>query len=218
MNSLDYGSGMAYNFFYGYLRLVLPDPEVGIQSMKGIKKRIETFINHHGLPDSAFPVKKLFILIPQNLYIPTDLRDISTDCPDNYWMEAAVSLEDQELDRAGVKGRVYKNSVYKIWNRDSPGAPPVYVVAEGATPLKTCYDVMKIDPKMSRVFKDHQYDIMSIFYKTLGDIIRDSDDCRDRCEIIYYVDTDENKKKVNVAKVILKRIQELTGRNSIQRH
>jgi hypothetical protein len=36
-------------------------------------------------------VKKLFLLIPQNLYIPTDLRVISTDFPDNdYWMEAAV--------------------------------------------------------------------------------------------------------------------------------
>jgi hypothetical protein len=36
MNSLDYGSGMAYNFFYGYLRLVLADPEVGTQSVKGV--------------------------------------------------------------------------------------------------------------------------------------------------------------------------------------
>jgi hypothetical protein len=58
-------------------------------------------------------------------------------------------LECQELDRAGVKQRQYKNSVYKIWNKDSPGAQPVYVVAEGATPLKTCYDVTKMDPKMS---------------------------------------------------------------------
>jgi hypothetical protein len=33
MRGLDYGSGMAYNFFYGYLRLVLP--EVGTQGAKG---------------------------------------------------------------------------------------------------------------------------------------------------------------------------------------
>jgi hypothetical protein len=62
-----------------------------LSQILGIKKRIEKFINHHGLPDSAFPVKKLFILIPQTLYIPADLKDISTDWPDdNYWMEAAV--------------------------------------------------------------------------------------------------------------------------------
>jgi hypothetical protein len=36
INGLDYGSGMAYNFFYGYLRLVLPDPEVGTQPAKGM--------------------------------------------------------------------------------------------------------------------------------------------------------------------------------------
>jgi hypothetical protein len=59
-------------------------------------------------------------------------------------------LEPQEFDRAGVKRRLYKNSVYKIQNRDSPGAQPVYVVAEGATPLKTYYDVIKMNPKVSR--------------------------------------------------------------------
>ena len=34
MRNLDYGSGMAYNFFYGYLRLVLP--EGGTQAAKGM--------------------------------------------------------------------------------------------------------------------------------------------------------------------------------------
>jgi len=217
MKGLDYGSGMAYNFFYGYLRLVLP--EGGSPAAKGIKKRIETFINHHRIPDSAFPVKKLFILIPQNLHTPTDLKEVSTDRPNDseYWMEAAVSLEFQKFDRAGVKERTYKNSVYKIWNRDIPDARPVYVVAEGATPLKTFNEVIQMNAKMSRVFKDHQHDIVSAFYKTLQDIIRESDDCRDVCEMIYYVDT-EGGKKVNVARIILERIQQLTGRDNAQQH
>jgi len=209
---LDYGSGMAYNFFYGYLRLILP--EGGTQGAKGIRKRIETFINHHGIPDNAFPIKKLFILIPQNLHTPTDLREVSTDWPydGEYWMEAAVSLEPQEFDRAGVKQRSYKNSVYKIRDRDNAGPKPVYVVAEGATPLKTFYEVIQMNAKMSRVFKEHQHDIVSAFCKTLQDIIRDSDDCRDVCEIISYADT-EGGKKVNVARIILERIQQLTSRD-----
>jgi hypothetical protein len=62
-------------------------------------------------------------------------------------------LEPQELDRAGVKQRIYKNSVYKIRNRDSSGEQPIYVVAEGATPLKTFYDVIKMNPKMSREYR-----------------------------------------------------------------
>lgn len=215
MRGLDYGSGMAYNFFYGYLRLVLP--EGGTQGAKGIKRRIRTFINHHHISGSAFPVKKLFILIPQNLYTPTDLQEVSTDWPydSEYWMEAAVSLESQEIDRAGVKQRTYKNSVYKIWNRDIKDARPVYVVAEGATPLKTFNEVIQMNARMSRVFKDHQHDIVLAFYKTLRDLIREDDDCRDVCEIIYYADT-EGDRKVNVARIILERIQQLTGRDAQQ--
>jgi hypothetical protein len=213
MRGLDYGSGMAYNFFYGYLRLVLP--EGGTQSAKGIKRRIETFINRHHIADSAFPVKKLFILIPKNLYTPTDLKEVSIDWPNDseYWMEASVSLESQEIDRAGVKQRTYKNTVYKIRNRDIADARPVYVVAEGATPLKTFNEVIQMNARMSRVFKDHQHDIVLAFYKTLRDLIREDDDCRDVCEIIYYVDT-EGDRKVNVARIILERIQQLTGRDT----
>jgi hypothetical protein len=63
------------------------------------------------------------------------------------------SLEPQEFDRAGVKQRTYKNSVYKIRNRDREDAKPVYVVAEGATPLKTFHEVIKMDAKMSREYR-----------------------------------------------------------------
>jgi hypothetical protein len=58
-------------------------------------------------------------------------------------------LEPQEFDRAGVKRRTYKNSVYKIWDRDKAEAKPVYVVAEGATPLKTFNEVIQMNAKMS---------------------------------------------------------------------
>jgi hypothetical protein len=62
-------------------------------------------------------------------------------------------LEPQEFDRAGVKQRTYKNSVYKIWNKDIKGARPVYVVAEGATPLKTFHEVIQMNAKMSREYR-----------------------------------------------------------------
>jgi len=63
------------------------------------------------------------------------------------------SLEPQEFDRAGVKQRTYKNSVYKIWDRDIADSKPVYVVAEGATPLKTFHEVIKMNAKMSREYR-----------------------------------------------------------------
>jgi hypothetical protein len=55
MNSLDYGSGMAYNFFYGYLRLVLP--EVGIQSVKGV---FFCASNSCGLTKYSYTMKDVF--------------------------------------------------------------------------------------------------------------------------------------------------------------
>ncbi|PSN57072.1 hypothetical protein C0J52_01737 [Blattella germanica] len=215
LRSLDYGSGMAYNFFYGYLRLVLSTPEIGVELVKGITGRIDSYASKHGLykypGHQPFPIKKLFILIPQNLYTPTDLKEVSCDPSDRtkYWMESAQSLEAQELDRAGVKKRVYKNSVYKIRNPDADQDAYIYVVAEGATPLKTLYDVIEMNPRMSAIFKKHRAEIVSSFYKTLLNILNESEECRGLCEVIYYVDTDANKKKVNVAKIILERIDEL---------
>ena len=64
----------------------------------GIIGRIETYINKHNLlrdhnPEyKPFPIKKLFILIPKDLYTPTDLKEVSTDDPNDLskcWMEAA---------------------------------------------------------------------------------------------------------------------------------
>jgi hypothetical protein len=57
------------------------------------------------------------------------------------------------MDRAGVRQRTYKNSVYKIYNRDIKDPKPVYVVAEGATPLKTFHEVIKMNARMSREYR-----------------------------------------------------------------
>jgi hypothetical protein len=63
------------------------------------------------------------------------------------------SLEHQEFDRAGVIKRTYKNSVYKILNTVVGGPKQIYVVAEGATPLKTLHEVIKLNPRMSREYR-----------------------------------------------------------------
>lgn len=51
------------------------------------------------------------------------------------------SLEFVKKDVAGVKDRIYKNSVYKL-RRGSPPSAPAYLVAECATPLHTLRRVM----------------------------------------------------------------------------
>lgn len=61
-------------------------------------------------------------------------------------------MEHQEFDRAGVIQRTYKNSVYKILNTVIEGPRLIYVVAEGATPLKTLHEVIRMNARMSREY------------------------------------------------------------------
>ncbi|XP_012275496.1 stimulator of interferon genes protein isoform X2 [Orussus abietinus] len=92
MGGVDYGSGMALSYFYGYLQIVLP---VTGNCDKGLREKIELFESKEGV---SIPVKKLFILIPSSSYIPPDLKTVSPG-----WMESVETLEMTIKDRAGVK-------------------------------------------------------------------------------------------------------------------
>ncbi|XP_014479373.1 PREDICTED: stimulator of interferon genes protein isoform X2 [Dinoponera quadriceps] len=168
LKGLDYGTGMAYSYYYGYLRLVLPSSGT---TSKGIVEKIENFEDTHNV---SFPIHKLFILIPSSGYIPPNLKEMS-----DQWMESAKELEEERRNRAGNIRRTYHNNVYKIYpgGRKS-GADPIYVVAEGASPLLTFYE-SELDTK-------------------------------DLCELIYYHDYKPDGTKVNVAKIILERIFQMT--------
>ncbi|GLH13952.1 Uncharacterized protein GBIM_18421 [Gryllus bimaculatus] len=209
---LDYGSGMAQNFFYGYLRIILPN--TGDEG-KGIIERIDDFISQQRLSEDSFPVKKLFILIPSSSYLPNDLKDCSFD-----WMKSAGTLEKKIRDRAGVISRPYKNSVYRIKNPDDDNDKGIYVVAEGATPCKTLHEVVQYSGERQEFYKEHQKEIIFSFFETLRETLREDRDCRGLCEFVYYDGTDEfglgnintdefGLNNVNVGRLLLQRIEEI---------
>lgn len=201
MNGLDYGSGMAYNFFYGYLNIVLPNKG---GSEKGLLEKIEDYIDRQKLTDSSFPIKKLFIVIPSSAYTPSKLSEIADG-----WMEPAGSLESHILNRAGVTDRVYKNSVYRIKNPDTD-EEPIYVAAEGATPLKSLHDTISRSGENQAFYKKHLQELVALFYKSIRKIIKEDRDCCDLCELVYYVDLDEHGNRcVNVGQLLLERIRKL---------
>ncbi|KAK2579496.1 hypothetical protein KPH14_010807 [Odynerus spinipes] len=176
INGLDYGTGMAYNYYYGYLRIILPAT-----------------------------VKKLFILIPSSTYIPPDLKELSYR-----WMENAQELEVEIRNRAGIKNRSYRNNIYKIYPRgEKSGVKPEYIVIEGATPILTYFEVQKHFHPESAIYRKYREQIITAFYVKLKELIFNDPDCKDLCELIYYKDYDSNGVKVNVAKVILERIETL---------
>ncbi|XP_070513273.1 stimulator of interferon genes protein homolog isoform X2 [Cardiocondyla obscurior] len=162
MKGLDYGTGMAYNFYYGYLRLTLPSTET---TKKGIIEKIENFEDYHNV---TFPVHKLFILIPSSGYISQDLKEASYQ-----WMENASELEEDKRSRAGNIGRIYRNNVYKIYSDGKKsGNDPVYIVVEGATPLLTFYEVLKHNHSESATYKEYKPKIIKTFYKKLQEILQ----------------------------------------------
>lgn len=199
MKGLDYGTGMAFSYYYGYLRIILPSAET---SKKGIIEKIENFEDKH---DVTFPIHKLFILIPSSGYIPPDLKEASYQ-----WMESASELEEDKRNRAGNIGRSYRNIAYKIYpdGRNS-GSRPVYVVVEGATPLLTYYEVQKHNHPESVIYERFKGKIIEMFYRKLQETLQSDPETRDLCELIYYDDYDAKGEKVNVARVILERIDKI---------
>lgn len=201
MNGLDYGTGMAYSYYYGYLRIILPS--TGTESSKGIYEKLENFEDIHRVSVS---VKKLFILIPFSTYIPNDFKYLSYD-----WMENVQELEQEVRSRAGIRNRSYHNNIYKIYpdgNRNGI-EPPVYVAVEGATPLLTFLEVQQHLHPESAMYKKYSKQIIKAFYFKLKELIYNDPECRDICELIYYKDYNSDGTKVNIAKVILQRISTL---------
>ncbi|XP_076757256.1 transmembrane protein sting [Xylocopa sonorina] len=205
LQGLDYGTGMAHNFYNGYLKLIVPPTE---SLNKGLVEKIE---NMEDIQTIKIATYKLFILIPSSSYMPPDLKEISCG-----WMESAMNLEKEIRNRAGVKGRMYHNSVYKIYpNGDRVNCKPTYVVAEGATPLLTFFEVTRCAYKQTEIYKEYCKDIVLKFYETLKELIDNDPGCAGRCELIYYDDYDSNGSKINVAKIILDRLDEIQRMDSM---
>ncbi|KAF3425979.1 hypothetical protein E2986_01546 [Frieseomelitta varia] len=202
MQGLDYGSAMAYSYYYGYLRIILPSTG---SLNKGLVEKLENIEDNHNIKIS---VHKLFVLIPSSSYIPPDLKEASYQ-----WMEGAMNLEEEERNRAGIKRRMYHNTVYKIYpNGQKLKTTPLYVVVEGATPLLTFHEVQKHAHNETDVYKKYGKEIVLKFYEKLKELISNDTECADLCELIYY--DDNNGTKVNVAKVILSRLSQIQNMNS----
>lgn len=193
--TLNSGSMLAYGYYYGYLKLILP----GGRGLKGIREKIEDFINHHEGSNERFrelfPVKKLFILIPSSSF--------SYDEPDfGSGMESAQPLEEHTENRALTRDRVYKNTVYVIKNEATNKR--YYVLPEIATPTKTLYETCKEQKHVA----EYTEEIVTSFYYTLQRLLDEDPTCGTVCELIYYKDSGKSSERVNLADIIINRIEE----------
>lgn len=200
LEGCDYGSGMAHSFFHGYLHIMLP--HTGRGNDKGLKEFQQDYEARNRV---KFDVYKLFILIPMSQNCPPSLE--SQFSPS---VEPSKELESKEVDRAGVKNRNYKNSVYKI---NTKSGQKKYVTAEYATPVKTLWEVMKQNTPCAELYMKHRKEILLNFYLTLRKLLKEDETCCDLCEVIFYDDKNGKDGFRDVGDVILDRLRQIMKKN-----
>ncbi|XP_066140507.1 stimulator of interferon genes protein [Euwallacea fornicatus] len=195
-NGLNYGSGMAYSFFYGYINYILND-KIGLPN-KHLKEMLEDYESKNGI---RFEVYKIFLLIPKSLKCFESLQDCSKI------MEMRSTLLEKKITVAGVRERVYKNSVYTIHDT-SMTDKPIYVCAEYTTPIKTFMEVYGHTTAHTDYYDRQKNEILFQFYYTLRRILeRNGMDAI--CELVFYEDMDDRQQYYDTGRILLEKINEI---------
>ena len=130
--------GLAWSYYFGYLKLVLPNLEGQIVKSEHYRYKITE--------------KKLFILLPKNCYTYATIEKADPR------ITVAGNLASYDINRGGILKRSYKHTVHKIeMPRPDGEVDKYYVVLEYATPLMSLYD-MSQHPEggLSRQERDEQ--------------------------------------------------------------
>ncbi|XP_039974947.1 stimulator of interferon genes protein [Xiphias gladius] len=185
---MNVAHGLAWSFYLGYLQLVLPRLEDSIASFCATHQASG--------PSWGRGSRKLLILIPLNANISHNLEEED----DN--IRFYDNLQNNEIDRAGVRGRVYKHSAYRVL--DDHGKAHECVV-EYATPLLTLY---RMSQERSAGFGEpERRQQVLLFYRTLQDILEHSLECRNRYKLILLSDEHEDDPRF-LSKAILRHLQQ----------
>uniref|UniRef100_A0A3P9LCC3 Stimulator of interferon genes protein n=1 Tax=Oryzias latipes TaxID=8090 RepID=A0A3P9LCC3_ORYLA len=170
---MNVAHGLAWSFYLGYLKLVLPR----------LEDSIAEFCASHPTSRNLWArgSRKLFILIPLNGKISHQLKD------EDEQLQFYDNLPNCEMNMAGIRGRVYKHSVYKVLDEDGRAHD---CVVEFATPVLTLY---KMSQERSAGFgESERRQQVLLFYKTLQDILEGSLECRNRYRLILLLDETED--------------------------
>lgn len=162
--------GLAWSYYIGYLRLILP----------GLQARMQIFNQLHKNMLRGAGSQRLYILFPLDCGV---LDDLSTADPNIRFLNM---LPQENIDRAGIKGRVYSNSVYELLEN---GQPAGTCVLEYATPLKTLL-AMSQDGRAG-FSREDRLEQAKLFCRTLEDILADVPESQNNFRLIVYEEPSE---------------------------
>ncbi|KAI7801604.1 stimulator of interferon [Triplophysa rosa] len=162
VRKMNVAHGLAWSFFFGYLRFVLPDLNEKVRN-NATRMRLSSH--------------RLHILLPLNAAAPNKPED------EDDHVVFHENLPELQLNRAGVRQRSYKNSVYKITGRNNE---TYYCALEYATPLQTLYQ-MSQDRNAGFGEKERKEQVL-LFYRTLSQILENDPDCRNLFRLVLIND------------------------------
>ena len=159
-------NGLAWSYYFGYLKIILP----------GITERIE-----NSKWKDKLSSKKLFILMPRDCYAYGLLSNEDSRIkmvPDD---DAVI---EHKVYRAGVF-RIYRLNIYKI-NRTGENSSPLYVLAQYASPMSRLHEMShEAGTRLTRQDQDEQ---AKLFLRTMKAILQNPSvpEVRDNCRLVPY--------------------------------
>ncbi|XP_077122164.1 stimulator of interferon genes protein [Ranitomeya variabilis] len=164
---LNVAQGLAWSYYVGYLKFVLP-------ALKHLVKKFnEENNNLLRFPETL----KLYILMPLSCKIYNDLHEEDEN------ITFMKEIPPFQLDRAGIRGRVFKNNVYRILDDEHR---PHYCIVEYATPLASLYEMSNI--ATAGFSKQDRMEQAKLFYRTLKDILESALECHNTFRLVIYDD------------------------------
>ncbi|XP_028618625.1 stimulator of interferon genes protein [Grammomys surdaster] len=184
--NLNVAHGLAWSYYIGYLRLILP----------GLQARIRVFNQLHDNMLSGAGSRRLYILFPLDCGVPDDLSVADPN------IQFRDMLPQANIDRAGIKNRVYSNSVYELLEN---GQPAGACILEYATPLQTLF-AMSQDSKAG-FSREDRLEQAKLFCWTLEEILADVPESRNNCRLIVYQEPTEGN-SFSLSQEVLRHIRQ----------
>nr|XP_056718266.1 stimulator of interferon genes protein [Euleptes europaea] len=185
-NNLNVAHGLAWSYYIGYLKIILPR----------LKDSISVFSENNKSLLKCKKTWKLHILIPLNCEVYDNLWKADSH------IQFINNLPEVSVDRAGIKRRTYKNSVHGILDENQKMH---CCVVEYATPLQSLYAMSQDD---SAAFsRQDRLEQAKLFCRTLEEILGKSKECSGCYQLIVYDDSGENDKHF-LSKEILRHLKQ----------
>ena len=174
-------NGLAWSFYFGYLKIILPDLQQRISESPWAEK---------------LSSKKLFILLPSDCYAFGKLSE-EDDAIERAGDDAMI---EYDCERAGVFKRSYRNVVYNL----NKGGKPLYILVQYATPLCSLFDMShSAEANLSAEDRDEQ---AKLFLRTLETILENPSEpgVLNKCKLVPY----GRKEGIRLSQVLREAVRE----------